>query len=262
MRLVGKVALITGAGSGIGRATACLFAEEGSKIVVADYSAEGGHSTVDQINAQGGDATFVQVDVTKASEVDLMVKTAVSTYGKLNILHNNAGIFPVEGPSHEMDEDLWDRVIDTNLKGMWLSCKYAIPELVKQEGSTIVNTASMAGIRGRAYRIAYCSSKGGVIMLTKALAMELSPHGVRVNCICPGAVNTPLIRPEGITPEEFGAREIPRAPTPRVSEPKEQAQAALFLASQESSYVNGQAMMVDGGDWAGTTQGIRATKSS
>ena len=257
MRLADKVALITGAGSGIGRATALLFAQEGAKVVVADYSAEGGQETVEQVKAKGGAAAFVQVDVTKASECEAMVEAALSAYGRLNILHNNAGVFPVEGPSHEMAEDLWDRILDTNLKGMWLCSKYAIPELIKGEKSTIVNTASMAGIRGRAYRIAYCSSKGGVIMLTKALAMELSPYGVRVNCICPGGVNTPLIRPEGMSQEEFGAREVPRTPIPRVSEPEEQAQTVLFLASPESSYVNGQAMMVDGGDWAGITQGIR-----
>ncbi len=261
MRLADKVALITGAGSGIGRATALLFAEEGARVVVADYSPEGGAETVKQVKAQGGDATFVQVDVTKAAEVEAMVKTAVGVYGQLNILHSNAGIFPIEGPSYEMEEDMWDRILDTNLKGMWLSCKYAIPELIKGEKSTIVTTASMAGIRGRAYRIAYCSSKGGVVMLTKALAMELAPHGVRVNCICPGGVNTPLIRPEGMTEEEFGAREVPRTPIPRVSDPREQAQAVLFLASPESSYINGQAMMVDGGDWAGTTQGIRRAES-
>ena len=193
MRLESKVALITGAGSGIGRATAELFAKEGAKVIVADYNAESSQLTVRSIKESGGQATFVQADVSKAIDAERMVRAAVNTYGRLDILHNNAGIFVKPTPAHELTEDVWDRVFDINIKGVWLGCKYAIPELIKAGGGAIVNTASMAGIRGRPYTSAYCASKGAVVMFTKTLAIELAPYNIRVNCICPGAVNTPFL---------------------------------------------------------------------
>ena len=160
MRLSNKVALITGAGSGIGRATALLFAREGARVVVADLRAEAGRRTVEEIEARGGEATFVQADVSRASDAEAMVRAATAAYGRLDILHNNAGILGQEAPAHELSEELWDRIIGTNLKGMWLGCKYAIPELIEAGGGAIFNTASMSGVRGRAYRVAYCASKG------------------------------------------------------------------------------------------------------
>jgi NAD(P)-dependent dehydrogenase (short-subunit alcohol dehydrogenase family) len=257
MRLGEKVALVTGAGSGIGRATARLFAGEGARVVAVDYDSEAGQQTAAEINEHGGEATFVRADVSRAGDAEAMVRAAVDAYGRLDIIHNNAGIFPTEGPAHEMAEDLWDRIIDINLKGVWLGCKFAIPELIRSGGGAIVNTASMAGVRGRAYRSAYCASKGGVIMLTKALAMELAPHNIRVNCICPAGVNTPLVRPADISEEEMAERFVEGSPIPRMARPEEIAEAALYLATDASSYVTGQALMIDGGQWAGTMAGVR-----
>jgi NAD(P)-dependent dehydrogenase (short-subunit alcohol dehydrogenase family) len=258
MRLENKVALITGAGSGIGRATAELFAKEGAKVIVADYNAESGQLTVRSIKDNGGQAAFVQVDVSKASEAERMVKATIDSYGRLDILHNNAGIFVTPTPAHELTEDVWDRVFDINIKGVWLGCKYAVPELINGGGGAIVNTASMAGIRGRPYTTAYCASKGAVVMFTKTLAIELAPYHIRVNCICPGAVNTPLIHQLGITQEQAAGRVLADQPIPRYARPEEIAQAVLYLASdRESSYVTGHALQIDGGQWAGVTAGLR-----
>jgi len=258
MRLENKVALITGAGSGIGRATAELFAKEGAKVVVADYNAESSQLTVRSIKESGGQATFVQADVSKAIDAERMVRAAVNTYGRLDILHNNAGIFVKPTPAHELTEDIWDRVFDINIKGVWLGCKYAVPELIKAGGGAIVNTASMAGIRGRPYTSAYCASKGAVVMFTKTLAIELAPYNIRVNCICPGAVNTPLIHQLGVTQEQAAAQVLSDQPIPRFARPEEIAQAVLYLAADgESSYVTGHALQIDGGQWAGVTAGLR-----
>ncbi len=258
MRLENKVALITGAGSGIGRSTAELFAREGAKVIVADYNADGGQQTVRSIKENGGEAIFVQADVSKSIEAQAMVRAAIDAYGRLHILHNNAGIFVHGTPAHELTEDVWDRVLDINIKGVWLGCKYAIPELIKAGGGAIVNTASMAGIRGRPYMIAYCSSKGAVVMFTKALAVELAPYNIRVNCICPGGVNTPMIRQAGVTEEQLARQVLLDQPIPRLARPEEMARAVLYLASDtESSYVTGQALQIDGGQWAGVSTGLR-----
>jgi NAD(P)-dependent dehydrogenase (short-subunit alcohol dehydrogenase family) len=257
MQLENKVALITGAGSGIGRVTAELFAKEGAKVVVADYNTETAQTTVRSITDKGGQAVLVQADVSKAADAERMVRTAIQTYGRLDIVHNNAGIFVKPTPAHEMTEDVWDRVFDINIKGVWLGCKYAVPELIKAGGGAIVNTASMAGIRGRPYTSAYCASKGAVVMLTKTLAIELAPHNIRVNCICPGAVNTPLIHQLGITQEQAAAQALTDQPIARFARPEEIAHAVLYLASDtESSYVTGHALQIDGGQWAGVTAGL------
>jgi NAD(P)-dependent dehydrogenase (short-subunit alcohol dehydrogenase family) len=258
MRLQNKVALITGAGSGIGRATAELFAREGAKVVVADYDAEGGQLTVRSIKDRGGQAALVQADVSRASDAERMVRATLDAFGRLDILHNNAGIFVKPTPAHEMTEELWDRVFDINIKGVWLGCKYAVPELIKAGGGAIINTASMAGIRARPYTSAYCASKGAVVMLTKTLAIELAPYNIRVNCICPGAVNTPLIHQLGITQEQAASQALADQPIARYARPEEIAQAVLYLASEtESSYVTGHALQIDGGQWAGVTAGLR-----
>lgn len=258
MRLANKVALVTGAGSGIGSATAELFAQEGASVVVADYNTESGQATVSSIKNRGGQALFVHADVSKAIDAERMVKVAVDTYGRLDVVHNNAGIFVKPTPAHEMTEDVWDRVFDINIKGVWLGCKYAVPELIKAGGGAIVNTASMAGIRGRPYTSAYCASKGAVVMFTKTLAIELAPHHIRVNCVCPGAVNTPLIQNLGITQEQAAAQVLSDQPIARFARPEEIAQAVLYLASDaESSYVTGHALQIDGGQWAGVSAGLR-----
>jgi NAD(P)-dependent dehydrogenase (short-subunit alcohol dehydrogenase family) len=258
MRLENKVALVTGAGSGIGRATAQLLAREGAKVVVADYNAETGELTVKSIKDQGGQALLVEADVSKAADAERMVRAATDAFGRLDILHNNAGIFVKPTPAHELTEDVWDRVFDINIKGVWLGCKYVTPQMIKQGGGAIVNTASMAGLRGRPYTSAYCASKGAVVMLTKTLAIELAPYNIRVNCICPGAVNTPLIHQLGVTQEQAATQVLTDQPIPRFARPEEIAHAVLYLACDaESSYVTGHALQIDGGQWAGVTAGLR-----
>jgi 3-oxoacyl-[acyl-carrier protein] reductase len=260
MRLQEKVALITGAGSGIGRATALLFAREGAHVVAVDIKPEDGQQTAALVREHGGEATFVQADVSVAGDAEAMMQAAVDAYGRLDIVHNNAGIFPRGTPAHELTEELWDRVLDINLKGVWLGCKYAIPHLIEAGGGAIVNTASLAGLRARPYHVAYVASKGGVVMLTKCLAIELAPYNIRVNCVCPGGVDTPLVRPPGLTDEQLAERRrgaFQDIPIPRMAEPEEIARAVLYLASGEASFVNGHALVVDGGQWAGTTAGLR-----
>ncbi len=247
MKLKGKVAVITGAGSGIGRAAALLFAEEGAKVVVADYSVAGGQETVKQIKAKGGEATFVATDVSKAADVQKMIKTAIDKYGRLDILYNNAGIEGPLGPTENVSEADWDRVLSVNLKGVFLGSKHAIPQMLKQGGGVIINTASIAGLVGVANMPAYCASKGGIVLLTKTMALEYARKNIRVNCICPGAVKTPMLdRFTGSQPEaEKFLRES--QPVGRWGEPEEIAQAALYLASEQSSFVTGTTLIVDGG---------------
>lgn len=247
MKLRDKVAVITGAGSGIGRATALLFAAEGAKVVVADYSVEGGKETVKLIKEKGGEAIFVATDVSKVADVQKMIKTAIDKYGRLDILYNNAGIEGPLGPTENVSEADWDRVLSVNLKGVFLGSKYAIPQMLKQGGGVIINTASIAGLVGVANMPAYCASKGGIVLLTKTMALEYVKKNIRVNCICPGAVKTPMLdRFTGSQPE---AEKLIRESEPmgRWSEPEEIAQAALYLASDQSSFVTGTALVVDGG---------------
>jgi NAD(P)-dependent dehydrogenase (short-subunit alcohol dehydrogenase family) len=260
MKLSDKVALITGAGSGIGRATARLFAQEGAKIAVADVNPDDGQRTVSEITQSGGDAIFVEADVSRAESVEAMVQKTVAGFGGLDILYNNAGIFPRPVPTHELSEELWNRVIATNLTGVWLGCKYATPELIKRGGGAIVNTASLAGLRARAYQAPYVASKGAVIMLTKTLALELAPHNIRVNCVCPGGTDTPMLRPPHLTDEQVAERRpaaLRHLPMQRMAQPEEIAAAVLYLVSADASYVNGHALVVDGGEFAGTTEGLR-----
>ena len=239
--------MITGAGSGIGRATALLFAEEGAKVVVADYSVEGGEETVKRVKEKGGEATFVAVDVSQAADVQKMIKTAIDKYGRLDILHNNAGIIFPLGPTENVSEADWDRVLSVNLKGVFLGSKYAIPHMLKQGGGVIINTASIAGLVGTTNIPAYCASKGGIVSLTKAMAMEYARKNIRVNCICPGAIKTPML--DRFTGFQLEAKKLfcEGEPIGRCGEPEEIAQAALYLACELSSFVTGTALIVDGG---------------
>ena len=248
MRLENKVALITGAGSGIGREAALLFANEGASVVVADVADEGGRETVSAIEKAGGRARFVHADVSSSNDVRGMVETAEKTFGKLNVLFNNAGIFPdADGSVVETDEDVWDLVLRVNLKGVFLGCKYGIPALLRAGGGSIVNTASFVALMGAATpQIAYTASKGGVLSLTREVAIEFAKRGIRVNAICPGPVDTPLLE-ELFRDPARRARRMVHIPFGRLAKPGEVARAALFLASDESSYMTGQALVVDGG---------------
>ena len=248
MRLKGRVAIITGAGSGIGRTSALLFAREGAKVIVADYMAESGEETVKLIKEAGGEATFVKVDVSKAADTQRMVKTAIDSYGKLDILDNNAGIEGPSAPTEDLPEEDWDRVLSVNLKGVFLGSKYAIPEMLKRGGGVIINTASVAGLVAFINMPAYCASKGGVVLLTKAMALEYAAKNIRVNCICPGAVRTPMFERFKIGQVEEAERLFCQGrPIGRCGLAEDVANAALYLASEESSFVTGIALVIDGG---------------
>jgi NAD(P)-dependent dehydrogenase (short-subunit alcohol dehydrogenase family) len=247
MRLEEKVALITGAGSGIGREAALLFAKEGAKVVAADMNDAAGKETAAAIEKDGGRAVFVHADVSRSADVEAMIAAAKKTYGRLNVLFNNAGIFPAnDGSVLETDEKTWDLVLSVNLKGVFLGCKYGIPAMLETGGGSIVNTASFVALMGSATpQIAYTASKGGVLALTREIAVEFARSGIRVNAICPGPVDTPLLQ-ELFSDPTRRARRLVHIPMGRLAQAKEVAQAALFLASDDSSYVNGAAFTVDG----------------
>jgi NAD(P)-dependent dehydrogenase (short-subunit alcohol dehydrogenase family) len=249
MRISDKVAIITGAASGIGRTTAILFAKEGGKVVVADKNEVGGNETVDLIRSDGGQAIFDYVNVTSATDIQGMVKTTINTYGKLNILVNNAGI-ATRLPVVDLSEEDWDRNIDVNLKSIYLSSKYAIPRMIENGGGSIVNIASIYGIVGGRIRAAYAASKGGVVNLTRSMALDYALHKVRVNCVCPGFVNTPLLKNILKNKEEYQAL-ADLHPMGRFGDMLEIALGVLYLASDESSFVTGIALPIDGGYTAG-----------
>lgn len=246
-KLADKVALITGAASGIGRATALLFAREGAKVVVVDINQIGGQDTVETICQGGGEAIFVLADVTGAADAERMVKTAVETYGQLDILFNNAGVAHRASVDECSVED-WDRVIAINLKGVFLGSKYAIPVMKRQGGGTIINTASGAGLVGTVRSPAYCASKGGVVLLTKQMALDFARDNIRVNAICPGAVDTPLMEVvfREISDDLAEGKRIYEERLPRggMLAPEQVAHAALYLASDESGFMTGNPFMV------------------
>ena len=248
MRLNGKVAIITGAGSGIGREAALLFAREGARVVVAEVADEAGRRTVADIAAAGGEARFVHADVSKAADAENMVAAAEKTYGKLDVLFNNAGIFPAaDGSVVDTDEETWDLVMRVNLKGVFLGCKYAIPALLRAGGGSLINTASFVALMGAATaQIAYTASKGGVLSMTREIAVEFARKGIRANALCPGPVDTPLLA-ELLSDPARRQRRMVHIPPGRLAKASEIANAALFLASDESSYVNGAIFTVDGG---------------
>ena len=248
MRLANKVALITGAGSGIGRESALLFAKEKAKVVVVDIKDDNGKKTVSLIREGGGEATFFQADVSKSADVKSMIEFTEKTYDKLNVLFNNAGIFHAEdGSVVETEEKIWDLVLSVNLKGVFLGCKHGIPALLRAGGGSIINTASFVALVGAAVsQSAYTASKGGVLSLTREIAVEFARKNIRANALCPGPVQTPLLA-ELLADPQRRERRLVHIPMGRFAEAREVANAALYLASDESSYVNGDIFTVDGG---------------
>jgi NAD(P)-dependent dehydrogenase (short-subunit alcohol dehydrogenase family) len=243
----GKVALVTGGASGIGRATALTFAREGAKLIIADMNEDGGQQTVHMITEKGGEAIFVRTDVSQAVEVQALISKAVETYGRLDCAHNNAGISGgLSARIAEYPEDLWHQVIAINLTGVWLCMKYELDQMRKQGGGAIVNTASIAGLVGYPGAAAYVASKHGVVGLTKTAALEYATQGIRVNCVCPGYIATPMTAPGMNDPTRL-ARLIAREPIGRVGAPEEVAEAVVWLCSDAASFVTGHTMTVDGG---------------
>jgi NAD(P)-dependent dehydrogenase (short-subunit alcohol dehydrogenase family) len=242
-----KVALVTGASSGIGRATALSFAREGAKVVVADMNVIGGEETVEMVKAAGSDAFFVETDVSQAASVEAMISKTVETYGRLDYAHNNAGVEGVLTRTAEQTEEDWDPVIRINLKGVWLCMKYEIPQMLQQGAGAIVNTASGAGLIGVKRMAAYVASKHGVVGLTKTAALEYAKAGIRVNAVCPGVIQTPMVaRVSGNRPDVLD-KMIAAEPIGRSGQPEEIAEAVVWLCSDAASFVTGHAMAVDGG---------------
>ncbi len=242
------MALITGAASGIGRESALLFAAEGASLVLVDRDASAGRETLAAVEGSGGRAVFAHVDVTDAEAVRGAVETAEREFGALHVLFNNAGIFPAEdGLPVDTPESVWDAVMDVNLKGVFLGCKFGIPALERAGGGSIVNTASFVAVMGAApAQIAYTASKGGVLAMTREIAVAYARKGIRANALCPGPVNTPLLA-DLLAEPAARARRMAHVPMGRLAEAAEVARAALFLASDDSAYVNGATFLVDGG---------------
>jgi NAD(P)-dependent dehydrogenase (short-subunit alcohol dehydrogenase family) len=246
MKLVNKIALITGAGSGMGRAASLLFAKEGARIACADIDEKGAAETARMIEADGGKAFDVRADVSKSADAEAMVAATLEKFGPPNVVYNNAGIEGVSDFLALMKEEDFDRVIAINLRGVFLGMKYSLPHMVKNGGGSIINTASIAGLVGLKSAAAYCAAKAGVIALTRVAALEYGRYNIRVNAICPGAIDTPMVR-------RVGGGEAPGPAMQRISslnrvgQPEEIAKMALFLASDDSSFATGAPFIVDGG---------------
>ena len=253
MKLKDKVALITGGNSGIGKATAILFAQEGARVFIAARNSETGKETVDEIEASGGFARHIQCDVRLAGDCQRAVETCIEQFDRLDILFNNAGVVLL-GSIEETDEATWDQVMNTNVKGVYLMSRAAIPVMRKQGKGVIVNNASDWGIVGGEKAVAYCASKGAVVLMTKAMAIDHAKEGIRINAICPGETYVPRwnkrVEATGQTIEEFIDAYAQNIPMGRVAQAEEMARAVLFLVSDASSFMTGAALIVDGGQTA------------
>ena len=243
--LSGKVALITGGSSGIGRASALAFAREGAKVVIADVNTDGGEETAEIIRARDGDALFVHTDVTKATDVEAMVDKIVEAHDRLDCAFNNAGVLRSSSIVECTEED-WDLTMSVNLKGVWLCMKYEILQMLKQGGGAIVNTASIFGLAATGTGMAYIASKHGVVGLTKTGALQYAQKGIRVNAVCPGYTRTPMLKGIFEDPDREAAA-IALHPMGRVGTPEDMAEAVVWLCSDAASFVTGHAMVVDGG---------------
>lgn len=244
-RLDDKVAIVTGAGAGMGKAAAILFAKEGAKVVAADWVAEWGEEVVKTIKDAGGEAVFVKTDVSKTEDIVRMIRTAVETYGKLNVLYNNAGIASDWASTTDWTEENFEKVISINVKGVWLGMKYAIPEMLKSGGGSIINAASIAADAAQRGSCIYAASKGAVISMSRVTAVEYADKNIRVNCIKPGDIRTPMLL--GVLDDAGIKRVVAGIPQGRLGEPEEVAQVALFLASDDASHITGEKITVDGG---------------
>jgi NAD(P)-dependent dehydrogenase (short-subunit alcohol dehydrogenase family) len=246
-RVQGKVALVTGGASGIGRATALAFAREGAKVVVSDVVVAGGEETVALITAAGGEAQFMKADVAKPAEVDALIAQVVAAYGRLDCAFNNAGIEGSMTSTLDCSEENFDRTIAINLKGVWLCMKAEIAQMLKQGGGAIVNTASVAGLVGFAGLPAYVASKHGVVGLTKTAALEYAKSGIRINAVCPGGIQTPMLERLFQSQPQAGEAIAAMEPVGRLGKPEEIAEATVWLCSDAASFVTGLPMAVDGG---------------
>ena len=248
-RLEGKVVLITGGGSGMGRLASVMFAREGARIVVAEVAEPAGQETVAQVRAAGGEAIFTRTDVSKEADVAAAVRAGEGAFGRLDVLYNNAGIFPADdGAVTDIDEAVWDRVMNVNLKGIYLVCKHGVPALLRTGGGSIINIASFVALVGCTVpQDAYTASKGGVIALTKSLAVQFGPKGIRSNAICPGPIETPLLTEWLLTDPEAKRIRLARIPMGRFGRPEDIVHLATYLASEESSWTNGAVLVADGG---------------
>jgi len=245
MRLAGKTAVVTGGASGIGRATSELFAQEGAQVVIADVNTKGGSEIVESIKETGGEAAFVRTDVAVPKDAQKMVRLAVEKYGHIDILFNNAGITGEPGPLADLTEENYHHIMDVDLGGVVWGCKFVIPYLKEQGKGVVLNMASLGGITGkRAHDAIYNASKAGVILLTKTLSRELAPHNIRVNCLCPIAVDTPMVQRWPVAARQASAKKIPLG---RFCRPIDIAYSALFLVSDEASMITGIALVIDGG---------------
>lgn len=249
MRLQDKVAIITGGGSGMGRIAGRMFAAEGAKVVLADVSEETVESAAAEIRAVGGEASAVAADVSREEDARRMVEHAVATYGRVDVLYNNAGIMPAADHSVvDTDVETWDRVMAVNVRGVFLGCKYAIPRMVEQGSGSVINIASFVALLGCSVpQDAYTASKGAVLSLTRSLAVQFGPSGVRSNAICPGPVETPLLMDWLVKDEEAKRIRLARNPSGRFGKPEEIVHMAVYLASDESRWTNGASLVVDGG---------------